>query len=139
MGDRGPMYYEGWYLFLQNPWTGIGLHKFAEVNSFWYGGMLHTEYMTQLTECGIIGSTMFIVFYYGILKRLFAKLKDKNDFASYTILRSTVIAIMVINLVAWSYSYEVYFIVYGYIFAFCEKRKLESSIVSYDKKIVANS
>ena len=50
-----------------------------------------------------------------------------------------VIAIMVINLVAWSYSYEVYFIVYGYIFAFCEKRKLESSIVSYDKKIVANS
>ena len=119
MGDRGPQYYEGWFLFLQHPWTGIGLHKFAEINTFWYGGTFHTEYMVQLTECGIVGSLMFVFFYYGMLKGLFGKKSKHQDYATKTILRATLIAIMVINLVAWSYSNVVYFIIYGYIYAFC--------------------
>lgn len=123
MGDRAPQYYEGWFVFLEHPWTGIGLHKFAEINTFWYGGIIHSEYMTQLAECGIIGSAMFIMLYIGMIKRLFKNQVVRANYPFITILRATLLAIMTINLVAWTYSNIYYFIMYGLIFGYCERLK----------------
>lgn len=125
MGDRAIQYVEGWEFFLQHPWTGIGVRKFAEINSYWTdgGGLLHTEYMVQLAECGIIGSIMFIVFYYGMLKRLFHHVQNKEHKKVLMILRATFVAIIVLNFVAWTYDNVNYFMIYGFIYAFCEMER----------------
>ena len=130
MGDRARQYVEGWLFFLQNPWTGIGLRKYAEVNSYWQdsGGVLHTEYIVQLAECGIIGSILFLVFYFGMIKRLFTK--ESNSIK--IVLRSTLLAIIAVNFVAWTYDSISYFIVYGMIYAFCETSRHAQAVTHSD-------
>ena len=121
MGDRGIQYYEGWQFFLKNPMSGIGIRNFAEMNSFWFGGagVLHSEYMVQLAECGIIGTVMFIIFYYGLLNRVFNIEWARENHAEATIFKATMVAIMAINLVSWSYDNENIFLMYGVIYAYC--------------------
>lgn len=115
MGDRGIMYYEGWQMFLENMWTGIGIKNFCWENSFFYGLPLHTEYMVQLSECGICGSCLFLLFYYSIIKKLYHCFKSLENKSLVIILISTMLAIVIINFVSWTYSYSGYFIVFGLI------------------------
>lgn len=126
VGDRAIQYDEGWSFFLQNPLTGIGIRNYAKFNTYWEGGggVLHTEYMVQLTECGIVGSILFLIFYYGMIKRLFNPVRKKEDSAMIIILRANLIAIIVINLVAWTYDNPNFFMLFGIIYALCEKEKV---------------
>lgn len=116
MGDRGIMYYEGWEMFLNNMWTGIGITNFCWENSFFYGLPLHTEYMVQLTECGICGSTLYLLFNLCIIKKLIDFFLMSKDKTIAIIFISTMLAILIISFVAWIYSCSGYFIVYGLIF-----------------------
>lgn len=123
MGDRGVMYFEGWELFLQNLWFGIGLNKYGQYNSFMDGLPFHTEYMVQLCECGLVGVSMFLVFYWGMIKRLFRLLKHDSDRTTTIIVSSAFLAIIIINFVAWTYDNPNYFMVYGLIYAYFDKKQ----------------
>lgn len=116
MGDRAFMYAEGFATFLDNPWTGIGLTNFpySMVNPL--GLMLHTEYMVQLTECGLIGSGLFLTFYIGMIVALIKLYKSGKANYETIILASALLAIIAINFTAWTYSYKYYFMVFGLIY-----------------------
>ncbi|MCM4174101.1 hypothetical protein DHD32_21775 [Arenibacter sp. TNZ] len=68
-GDRGIFYYRGWEVFIEQPLTGIGLGNFKDYNENKLAQ--HSEYMIQLTELGLIGFTLFFLFYLSIFKNLF--------------------------------------------------------------------
>lgn len=120
MGDRGIMYYLGWDMFLQNPWTGIGITNFCWENGYFEGLPFHTEYMVQLAECGIIGSFFFLILYYGMIKKLIICYNQKLELKETIILISTLVAIIVMNLVSWTYDNPNYFMMYGIIYGFCQ-------------------
>lgn len=118
MGDRGIMYYDGWRMFLDNMWTGIGLTNFRWENDFFPGLPLHTEYMVQLCECGILGSVLFIIFFWSMIKGLRVVWKTGALKERTIIIASCLLAILAINLVSWTYDDANYFAVYGLILAF---------------------
>ncbi len=67
-GDRGFFYYRGWEVFKEHPFSGVGLGNFKNYNHLELAQ--HSEYMIQLTELGVIGFTLFFIFYYLIFKNL---------------------------------------------------------------------
>ncbi len=61
-------YVNGWILFKEHPINGIGLRNYPYFNRSFH--FLHTEYVVQLTECGLIGVFIFVFFYGHIMKWL---------------------------------------------------------------------
>ena len=127
VGDRAIMYIEGWDFFLHNIWTGIGLTQYAHLSQI--GLLLHTEYMVQLCECGIIGSLLFIIFYGSMIKKVIRIRKEPYSKNLFLIYFSFIIAILIINLVSWTYDSADYFAAFGLIFASCAKTKNRSVII----------
>mgnify|MGYP003809015297 CR=1 FL=1 len=66
---RASYFVNGWKLFKEHPINGIGLRNYPHFNKSKHN--LHTEYMVQLTECGLIGTFLFVIFYLYIIKWLF--------------------------------------------------------------------
>lgn len=127
VGDRAIMYIEGWDFFLHNIWTGIGLTQYAHLSQI--GLLLHTEYMVQLCECGIIGSLLFIIFYGSMIKKIIRIRKEPYSKNLSLIYFSFIIAILIINLVSWTYDSADYFAAFGLIFASCAKTNNRSVII----------
>jgi len=68
MGDRGIFYVLGFNIFLEHPITGIGLYNFKKI----HGSLVqHSEYMIQLSELGLIGFGLFVLFYYYLFSATF--------------------------------------------------------------------
>jgi len=66
--SRAGYFINGWKLFKERPINGIGLKNYPYYNQSTHN--LHTEYMVQMTECGLIGIFLFILFYWYIIKWL---------------------------------------------------------------------
>ena len=75
--------------------------------------------MAQLTENGIIGFSLFIMFYYMIFMGL-REIHRKFDLnrKTYYILISGFFSIVFINFTAWTYAFPQYFAVFGVIIGF---------------------
>ncbi len=113
LGDRVRFYINGWELFKKHPITGVGLrnynHKVNDLN------VLHTEYMVQLAECGIIGTTLFLLFYLWLGKNIVNAWKkniNKNRSVLW-ILVGGFCAVLFINFTAWTYQFTQYFAAFG--------------------------
>lgn len=120
MGDRAIMYVDGWDIFLDNVWTGIGLRNYA--NKYNANELtLHTEYMVQLCECGIAGSALFLTFYIGMIQRCWTLIQLKLEGNFGYVIASTLLAIISINFTAWSYDVIMFFLVFGVILASYDK------------------
>ena len=119
MGDRAIMYVEGWNIFLNKPLTGIGLAHYHDIGSIdvW----LHTEYMVQLAECGIIGSLLFLLFYITIIMRLIKvfKIKENRDITLTCL--GIILAILFMSFTAWTYEFPIYFITIGIVTGYTER------------------
>lgn len=98
LGDRALQYYAAIELFHQHSITGIGLNHFMSEASFEV--RLHTEYMVQLCENGIIGFSLLVLFYI-LLMRGFRRKRKMGE--KTTIYLFGLIAILFINLTAWTY------------------------------------
>lgn len=117
MGDRAPQYILGAQLFTKHPITGVGLTNFPKEAQ--YPFYLHTEYMVQICECGIIGCILFLLFYTFIICRLLKIYKYKHSNKQLIIMMlGTICAFLFIYLTAWSYSMSFYFVVLGSIIGF---------------------
>ena len=99
LGDRAIQYELGYMTFLKHPWTGIGLTNFMSVTGYPY--RLHTEYMTQLCENGIIGFSLLVFFYFLLIRKLYVNYKKYGD--DITIVLFGLLAILFINITAWTY------------------------------------
>lgn len=120
MGDRAPYYIDGTELFLKNPITGIGLRNFTLKTS--HTTHLHTEYMVQLCECGIIGTTLFVLLYITVIKELIWTFKKRKKEINITIIMmGALVAILFLYLTTWSYSFAFYFLILGCLIAHTKK------------------
>lgn len=124
LGDRAYFYIDGWRIFTENPITGIGLENYMRVSKSNY--RLHTEYIVQLAETGLIGTTLFLIFNFRIGKRLFSTWKKyKNRRSEVWVLTGGFLAILFLGLTAWTYTFSHYFIVFGVIVGYLETIRRE--------------
>ena len=132
LGDRAYFYIQGTTIFLENPITGIGLNNFTQVNQSNY--RLHSEYMVQITEGGVVGSSFFLLFNLWILLNLFKSYKDKSDLQTIIlVLLGGFAAILFINITAWTYQFSHYFICFGIIISYLKIPQSKKSNLVYQK------
>lgn len=116
VGDRAGSYIWGWSIFLQNPITGIGLTNYPSYTMT--GVPLHTEYIAELCENGIIGTILYVCFNLSIImmivKSRMTKYKYRN--VRYVCLGGMA-CILFISLTAWTYAFPRYFSIFGIIIA----------------------
>lgn len=118
LGDRAGHYVEGWPLFLLNPITGIGLRNFSIVTANIHP--LHTEYMVQLVEGGIIGSLLFLLFAVSIVKQIIKAQKSTlNNPKTLSVCWGELISLFLLCFITWTYDSPHYFISIAVILAYC--------------------
>ena len=140
MADRAPQYILSTELFLKQPVTGVGLMNFQSKADYPY--RLHTEYMVQLCECGLIGFLLFIGFYFSILKHLVKKFRvSEVDKKICVNMIGGLLALLFIYFTAWGYSMPHYFVMLGTIIAFSKERglKQESKLITYENCDTSNA
>ena len=112
LGDRATFYIEGWKLFKSYPFFGIGLSNYKTVLPS--DMPIHSEFMVQLAEGGLIGALLFLLFHFSLFRRIFSMKKENNKSMKLT-LCGIMICILFIGLTAWTYSMRAYYIVFGAI------------------------
>lgn len=117
LGDRTSHYILGWKVFLKHPVTGIGTKNSRQLFQMEYP--LHTEYMTQLVENGIVGTALWLLFMGSILKAIW-KSRRYNPRSVWLICLSGMVCILFIDLTSWTYEFPHYFVIYGLILACCD-------------------
>lgn len=128
-GDRGIFYYIGWEVFIEHPITGVGLEHFADYNEFELSQ--HSEYMIQLTELGLIGFTLFFLFYLSIFKNLF-KIKNilinKRENELYI---GYVFIILLMITATRMYQEGHFFVIIGVVIGYITKQKFIIHSIKY--------
>jgi len=100
---RAGYFINGWILFKENPINGIGLKNYPYYNRSLHN--LHTEYMVQITECGLIGALLFVLFYWYIIKWLLLIRKFIIPYKTFAEIYLVLIAIMLsLFFGAWKYN-----------------------------------
>lgn len=117
LGDRVPHYLLGWKAFKENPITGVGITNVTTLYHFPYP--LHTEYMTQLAEGGIIGTFLWLLFTFGLLHVIY-KARKFRPISAILVCFSGILYILFLDLTSWTYASPHYFAVYGLIIAYCK-------------------
>ena len=120
LGDRGYQYFEGYYVFLENnPIFGIGLKNFQFYG--FYKLDLHSEYLVNLVEGGILSFIIIMVFYFKIWRYLIKVRRIKINYELTNFLIFNLLAILFINFSAWTYDNIPIFIILGIIIGHCDK------------------
>lgn len=116
-GDRGLQYYFSWPFFLQKPIFGIGFHQWMKYNPS--GFVCHSEYMVQYLECGIIGFTLYFLFIFGMMRKLWECRNEANETLARTakVLFATLCSIIFASSVLWNYNSYGVFAIYGLSYA----------------------
>lgn len=130
VGDRGEQYVTGLVIFKENPLFGIGINRYREVYKI-SDYRLHTEYMVQLAECGIVGTLLFLLFNISLLVNLVKKIIHKRrGWQDYLIPLGAFFSIIFIDLTTWTYDSISIHIVYGMILACIFKKRKQNQLVS---------
>lgn len=132
LDDRAIQYALGLDLFRIHPWTGIGLTNFIEESGYPY--RLHTEYMVHLCENGIVGFSLLILFYIITIKSLWKRKGEERPRVVGMALFG-LIAILFLNITAWTYNADFAMITYAIIFAYANYYDNENSNPS-SKRVV---
>lgn len=112
LGDRAYFYITGWELFLTKPLFGIGLNNYMSVTH--YPMPIHSEYMVQLTENGLIGFLIYVIFMISFSKKCF-KSKVKPLKRLYV---GWLLCIIFLSFTTWTYDMPQYFMLFGIITAY---------------------
>ena len=119
---RALQYIDGMEVFKENYITGIGLLNFMNVDQ--WGLALHSEYLVQLVECGIIGFSIFLFFHIYIIRKLvrFKKIirfeKAAKVFLLYYII------FFILSWGGWSYNIIIFWIIPGLAIRFINQLNL---------------
>lgn len=131
LGDRLTFYINGWALFLKHPIIGIGLNNYVKVLPS--DMPIHSEYMVQLAETGIIGTSLFLAFTVMLLRRI-GRLKHIEKYCKLRLaLYGALFFILFIDLSAWTYSSRSYAIIMAVIIGMTEMAMGDTDNDSDDK------
>ena len=116
LGDRAIQYESAIELFHENFWTGIGLTNFIYLDTTGRQLVLHSEYMVQLCENGIIGFTLLMIFYVLLIRSLIRNRKYmKNQIGMALFGLGT---ILFINFTSWTYCMKYIMVFYAILFVY---------------------
>lgn len=124
LGDRAFFYIMGTEIFYEHPISGIGLLNFTEETGTNF--RIHSEYIVQLAENGLIGSTLFVLFYVSLISAIL-KYRKHSILAKTTgnIFLGGVFAILFISLTTWTYESSVYFACLGTVIGATKTDKIK--------------
>lgn len=116
LGDRAIQYETAFELFHENYWTGIGLTNFMDKS----GGelVLHSEYMVQLCENGMIGFVLFMLFNVLLTLGLVTRRGNKNNKKSVGMTLFGLLSVWFLNLTGWSYNQNYTMVFYAIFFMY---------------------
>lgn len=139
LGDRAGQYEMAVELHREHYWTGIGLTNYMDVSRGDH--VLHTEYMVQLCENGIIGFALLMLFYVLTIIALFIN-KKKVKSKCINISLWGLAAILFINLTSWTYCMNYVMIFYAIILTFAYLKpedgpKETTILINEEKKVSA--
>lgn len=129
LGDRARMYYNGGILFLEHPLNGIGLCNYTVITGEFY--RIHSEYVVQLCENGIIGFGLYSAFIAVVLHGLIC-LKPKQS--THIIIVAGFLAILLINFTAWTYCMDYAMVVYSIVLSTIYPKKYKVLAVDNDEE-----
>lgn len=115
-GDRGYFYYYGWLLFKENPVLGIGQGNFQFFNEAEL--VQHSEYMAELTELGAIGFSIFIFFFFSILRSLYKIKIVSNKIKPFQIYAAFIIIVLIMMTAIPLYKKYYLFAIIGLVIAY---------------------
>lgn len=126
-GDRGLQYYISWPYFMEKPLFGIGFHQWANYNPS--GHVCHSEYLVQYLEGGIIGFVLYLLFFIGLIRKIYRCKYTYSDVDSRTsiVLFATMLSIIFANSVLWTFDSYGVFITYGFAYAMILNTKMNTS------------
>jgi len=121
-GDRGLYYVLGWEAFNDAPITGIGLRNFQDN---YYYTVLHSEFMVQLAELGLIGFSLYFLFNFSIFKAIKKARKwTKQSIALYNYLLIIFAVIIISSSVLFLYQSTSAAIIYGVLILLTSKQAI---------------
>lgn len=134
LGDRAIQYEEGWPVFLTNPITGVGLRNYPIATHTHY--QLHTEYMVQLVEGGLIGTSIFLLFALSLFKRLFnERINRICNKQSWSVCLGEFLTLFLLCFTTWTYDSPHYYIALAIILIFSipanEMSKIKKQFYNY--------
>ena len=109
LGDRAFFYIEGWELFLKSPICGIGINNFMQVAK--YPMPIHSEYMVQLVENGIVGFVLYLFFVWS----LFYTTNKLCDIGFRRLALGWIMSVLFISFTSWVYDMSHFYIIFGLI------------------------
>ena len=128
-GDRASHYYYGWKKFLDYPFFGVGTGQSRIKQTSTFVDMYlytHTEYITQLSDQGIVGFILFLMFYYWIAVHVIKAQRLKN--ATARCMLGGLVGLLFFYLTAWAWEFPYYFICLGVLIGYCRSTANEVSI-----------
>lgn len=111
MGDRAVQYMLGWGLFLKHPLWGVGLLNFQHYTQWPW--QLHSEYMVQLAECGIVGTFIYLCFIISVFRGIIRIRKNYKRLSK--IFLGWMCCVLFLSFTAWNFNMPFYFIIYGIV------------------------
>lgn len=109
LGDRAIQYVGGFEVFREHPVFGIGIGNYMTYTETDY--RLHTEYMVQLCENGLVGFILLLLFYISVFRgRKRIRAYDRN----FSILLCFgLLAVLFIDFTSWTYDMNYIMSIYG--------------------------
>lgn len=116
LGDRAVFYIDGWDIFKENPINGIGLKNYYNMGYGQY--VLHSEYLVQLVEGGIIATILFILFNGWLVNKTFNLCLNSETRETGMLLAGAHVATLFIGITAWTYQFSFYYCIFGVIIGY---------------------
>lgn len=113
LGDRAPLYYFGFLIFLSNPIFGVGLLQSQAVGKY-----IHSEYVVQLADNGIVGFILFACMYVWIFRNLLKQVQQNTKIGLSMCGGLAVLLFMFLT--TWAWEFPQYFICAGILIGYCQ-------------------
>lgn len=123
LGDRAIQYEMALELYHENFLTGIGLTNFMDAS----GGelVLHSEYMVQLCENGMIGFVLLMLFYILLMIGLFRNRKYEKRIVNMVLFG--LLTVLFVNFTGWTYCQKYAMIIYAIVFIYANSYTYNST------------
>ena len=116
LGDRAIQYEQALEVYHEHPVTGIGIDNFT---TYYTPSLLrlHTEYMVQLCENGMVGFVLLMLFYTVLIVGLIRNWNKDNPQKTIIVLFGLFV-VLFINLTTWTYCQTYIMILYAIIVSY---------------------
>jgi len=119
--NRLGQYLLGIDLFKMQPINGIGLKNFMYVGN--YPAVAHSEYIVQFAECGLIGVSLWLLFYGVLIRNLFNVRKVSIYHQKLANIPFFYLGYVFLMTGTWVYNMAIYWVMLGLLIKFTEESR----------------